>query len=89
MFGSTRLSLGHARVGEKVGQKISWKVWNRARCYTSNDMSAITLQLPDDLAGLLSKYQDRLPEILEEGIRTREYGGAPSVRKIRGFGEDL
>ena len=39
-------------------------------------MSAITLQLPDDLAGLLSKYEDRLPEILEEGIRTRELGAA-------------
>lgn len=37
-------------------------------------MSAITLQLSDDLARLITKYEDRLPEILEQGIRTLEDG---------------
>jgi hypothetical protein len=40
-------------------------------------MSAITLQLPDDLAGLLAKYEDQLPEILEQGLWTREHRTPP------------
>ena len=32
-------------------------------------MSAITLQLPDDLAERLRKHEERLPEILELGLR--------------------
>jgi hypothetical protein len=32
-------------------------------------MSAITLQLPDELAERLRKHEERLPEILELGLR--------------------
>jgi len=32
-------------------------------------MSAITLKVPDELADMLRKHEDRLPEILELGLR--------------------
>ena len=37
-------------------------------------MSAITLHFPDDLAGLLLKYEALLPEIVERELRTLEKG---------------
>ncbi len=39
------------------------------QCYTRCKMSAITLKLPDGLAERLRKHEDRLPEILELGLR--------------------
>lgn len=42
------------------------------QCYTptySDQMSAITLQVPDELAERLRNHEDRLPEILELGLR--------------------
>ena len=39
-------------------------------------MSAITIQVPDELAGLLLKHEAELPEILERAVRTLE-GEAP------------
>ena len=39
------------------------------QCYTRCKMSAITLKLPDGLAERLRKHEDRLPEILEIGLR--------------------
>ena len=35
----------------------------------SGQMAAITLKLPDDLAERLRNYEERLPEILELGLR--------------------
>ena len=35
----------------------------------SDQMSAITLKLPDDLAERLRNHENRLPEILELGLR--------------------
>ena len=35
----------------------------------SLQMSAITLQVPDELAERLRKHEERLPEILERGLR--------------------
>src|SRR5689334_18246015 len=40
-------------------------------------MSAITLMLPDDLAERLRKHEDRLPEILELGLRELNAGMQP------------
>ena len=39
-------------------------------------MSAITLEVPDELAGLLAKYEAQLPGILERAIRSLETGGS-------------
>jgi len=41
-------------------------------------MAAITLQLPDELASRLRAHEDRLPEILELGLRrlTGEHSGS-------------
>ena len=41
----------------------------RTQWYTFMQMSAITLQLPEELAERLRKYEERLPEILELGLR--------------------
>jgi hypothetical protein len=49
-------------------------------------MSAITLNLPDDLAERLRKYQERLPEILELGLRELD---ADSQQGFEGAAEVL
>src|SRR5207247_7307834 len=41
----------------------------RTQWCTFMQMSAITLQLPDELAERLRKHEERLPEILELGLR--------------------
>jgi hypothetical protein len=49
-------------------------------------MSAITLQVPDDIAGLFAQYKDRLPEIVERIIRgvQDEAGAGTSFAKYEG-----
>ena len=42
----------------------------------SRQMSAITLTIPDDLAQRLRNHQERLPEILELGLRELNAGSA-------------
>jgi len=54
----------------------------------SLQMAAITLKLPDDLAEKLRIHEDRLPEILERGLReldAESQGGFAGAAEVLEF----
>jgi hypothetical protein len=57
------------RFGQSLAVTFGIKAASAATMLYSGQMAAITIKLPDDLAERLRNYEERLPEILELGLR--------------------
>jgi len=69
----------------RAGHGFGFEYELRPRDILRNIMSAITLQLPDELALRLKGQEDRLPEILELGLREilgDQHEGFESVTEV-------
>src|SRR5437870_387863 len=65
----TKTDLSHTSAGNKRKRPSRTSVADYNAMLYLLQMSAITLKLPDELAEQLRNHQDRLPEILELGLR--------------------